>query len=97
MCFLLQKQSRNFKIKHFSAKRYYYSRFYNKHRSPEFEEILKNESRKNLFTKFHHYFNLLKHIRDLDIYSTIQGRIQDLSEVGARFISEQKNPDLGTK
>jgi len=26
-----------------------------------------------------------------------QGRIQDLSEGGARFISEQKHPDLGTK
>ena len=26
-----------------------------------------------------------------------QGRIQDLSEGGARFISEQKNQDLGTK
>ena len=26
-----------------------------------------------------------------------QGRIQDLSEGDARFISEQKNPDLGTK
>jgi len=27
----------------------------------------------------------------------LQGRIQDLSEGGARFISEQKHPDLGTK
>ena len=27
----------------------------------------------------------------------IQGRIQDLSKRGARFISEQKNPDLWTK
>ena len=26
-----------------------------------------------------------------------QGRIQNLSEGGARFISEQKNPELGTK
>ena len=26
-----------------------------------------------------------------------QGRTQDLSEGGTRFISEQKNPDLGTK
>ena len=25
------------------------------------------------------------------------GRIQDLSEGGARFISEQKSPDFGTK
>ena len=25
------------------------------------------------------------------------GRIQDLSEEGARFMSEQKNPDFGTK
>ena len=29
--------------------------------------------------------------------SDIQGRIQDLSEGGARFILEQKNPELGTK
>ena len=28
---------------------------------------------------------------------TGQGRIQDLSEGGARFISEEKHPDLGTK
>jgi len=29
-------------------------------------------------------------------YLTNQGRIQDLSEGGARFISEQNHPDLGT-
>ena len=26
-----------------------------------------------------------------------QGRLRDFSEGGARFISERKNPDLGTK
>ena len=31
------------------------------------------------------------------INNWIQGRIQDLSEGGARFISEQKNTDLETK
>ena len=29
--------------------------------------------------------------------SDIQRRIQDFSEGGARFILEQKNPELGTK
>ena len=36
---------------------------------------------------------LLKSIKKADH----QGRIQDLSEGGARFIWEQKNPDLRTK
>ena len=33
----------------------------------------------------------------MELSMHIQGRIQDLSEGGARFISEQKHPDLGTK
>ena len=34
---------------------------------------------------------------DPDTQTNTQGRIQDTGEGGARFISEQKHPDLGTK
>ena len=33
----------------------------------------------------------------MELSMRIQWRIQDLSERGAGFISEQKHPDLGTK
>ena len=36
-------------------------------------------------------------IKEIQFYRYVQRWIQNLSEGAARFISEQKNPDLGTK
>ena len=42
-------------------------------------------------------FKRTKTLNLIHTWSDKQGRIQNLSEGGARLISEQKNPDLGTK